>query len=116
MINNTVAILSVSAAVISAFTALLSFIFSRKLSRRDMVDTIKIDILDLVTHQQGQKAWIATNIKNFGNLRTSQIVDLLVENDPKNARKYRKDKWKRLITVSIEELKTHERFKEFLKT
>ncbi|MCY4554120.1 MAG: hypothetical protein OXC79_10645 [Candidatus Poribacteria bacterium] len=57
------ALLSAWASVISAICALLTFmlyLFSRKLSRRDMVDLLKIEILQVVSSVQGRDAWIKT--------------------------------------------------------
>lgn len=49
---------STLAAAVSAVCALLTFLFSRKRSRRDMVDILKIEILRVVSSVQGREVWI----------------------------------------------------------
>ena len=55
--NNAAVLISAGAAAISAISALLTFLFSRKLSRRDMVDILKVEILEMVSSVQGRSAW-----------------------------------------------------------
>ena len=50
--GDTAVLVSAGAATISATCALLTFLFSRKLSRRDMVDILKIEILRVVSSVQ----------------------------------------------------------------
>ena len=101
------ALLSAWAAVISAICALFTFmvyLFSRKLSRRDMVDLLKIEILQVVSSVQGRDAWIKTaalsKMYDGGGVgpRTDRLAGLL-------GSKYQKKKWLWLIPVALEELK-----------
>ena len=55
---NDVALLVSVGAAISAMSALLAFLYSSKLSRRDMVDILKIEILRVVSSVQGREVWI----------------------------------------------------------
>jgi len=59
-ITDPAVLVSAGAAAVSAICALLAFLFSRKLSRRDMVDLLKIEILQVVSSVQGRDAWIKT--------------------------------------------------------
>ena len=103
--SDTAVIVSAMAAAISAFCALLSFLFSRKLSRREMVDIIKVEILRVVSSVQGRDAWvkIATISKTYEGGGVGPRVDSLAK--LLDGKKYKKDKWLWLIPVALEELK-----------
>ena len=61
--NTSAVLVSAGTAALSALCALLTFLLSRKLSRRDMVDTLKIEILQLVSSVERQRLWLeAVNI------------------------------------------------------
>ena len=48
ILTQTAVFISTAAAAISAFFAGLAFLFSRRVSRREMVDILKIEILQVV--------------------------------------------------------------------
>ena len=100
--GNTIAIIVSSiAAAVSAISALLSFIFSRKMSRREMLDIMKIQILQLVSSKQGRDEWVqiaAASIKRHGLPMPREFIDLL-------GTRYNKKKWHRLFLPAVEELK-----------
>ena len=95
---------SAAVAAMSALCALLTFLFSRKPSRRDMVDILKIEILRVVSSVQGREVWIKyhrrylmhTGGRSGPTART--LVGLL-------GHKYKKEKWMILVLVAIEELR-----------
>ena len=95
------------AAAISAscaFLTLLIYMFSKRPSRREMVDILKFEILRVVSTLEGQKIWNSTVEESYRNNRSIgvSIVDLagLLGKD------YQKNKWRRLLAVAIQELKT----------
>ena len=95
------AVNSAWAAVVSAFFAGLAFLSSRRLSRRDMVDILKVEILRVVSSVQGRDAWTETvnlSIQVDGGPRVGRLAGLL-------GSKYKKRKWLWLIPVDLEELK-----------
>ena len=98
--NVMVLLFSTGAAVVSAVCAYLA----RKPSRRDMVDTLKLEILRVVSTIEGRKKWVDTVNESYykenKHIGTSikPLAELL---DPD----YRKDKWLRLLPVAIQELK-----------
>ena len=102
--TNAVVLISAGAAAISAISALLAFLFSRRLSRRDIVDILKIEILRVISSVQGRDAWIKyhryyltrTGGRSGPTART--LAGLL-------GRKYKKEKWMILVLVALEELK-----------
>ena len=102
--NDFAVLVSAGAAAISAISALLAFLFSKKLSRRDMVDTLKIEILRLVSSVQGREVWIKyhryylTHTGGRSGPTARTLAGLL-------GRKYKKEKWMILVLVAIEELR-----------
>ena len=104
ILSNPAVLLSIGAATVSAICALLTFLFSRKLSRRDMVDTLKIEILRVVSSVQGKEVWITTHRKHLMDTggrsgpTANTLVGLL-------GRKYKKKQWIILVFVAVEELK-----------
>ena len=106
VVNDPAVIVSAAAAMISAFFAGLTFMFSRKMSRRDKIDHLKIEILQIVSNAQGRSAWIRTldELQRFdadGDVRTVRVdalVGLL-------SHRYHKSKWFRLFPAALEELK-----------
>ena len=101
---NDPVLVSTLAAAVSAFCALLTFLFSRKLSRRDMVDILKIEILRVVSSVQGREVWIKYHRRFLmytggrSGPTARGLVGLL-------GRKYKKKKWEMLVLVAVEELK-----------
>ena len=97
-----VVLVSAIAAAVSAMSALLTFLFSRKRSRRDRVDILKIEILEKVSHVEGRDLWIKTMslsaMRVGGGPRFDDIAKFL-------GAKYARKKWVRLIPVALEELK-----------
>ena len=97
-------LVSAGAAAISAVCALLTFLFSRRKSRREMVDVLKVEILQVVASVQGRIVWIETvrfsAYHEGGGIgaNTQSLAKLL-------PRKYRRKSWLWLIPVAIEELK-----------
>ena len=94
-------LVSAWAAVVSAFFAGLAFLSSRRLSRRDMVNILKVEILRVVSSVQGRDAWTETvnlSIQVDGGPRVGRLAGLL-------GSKYKKRKWLWLIPVDLEELK-----------
>lgn len=69
--NDAAVLVSAGAAAISALCAFLTFLFSRRMSRRDMVDILKIEILETVSSVQGRSAWGTA-------AKTSQILEGVV--------------------------------------
>lgn len=92
------------AAAVSAVCALLTFLFSRKRSRRDMVDILKIEILRVFSSVQGREVWIKehrlylTYTGGRSGPTARRLVGLL-------GKRYKKKKWMMLVLVAIEELR-----------
>ena len=94
------------AAAISAscaFLTLFIYMFSKRPSRREMVDILKFEILRLVSTLEGRKIWNDTVEKSYrknGSIGVS-LEDLagLLGTD------YQENKWRRLFSVAIQELK-----------
>ena len=118
--------ISTAAAAISAFLAGLAFLFSKRVSRREMVDTLKLEILLLVSVVEGREAWITmVNIsKRYegGGVgpridRLAGLLGVMYQSKLKSKRKgkseYEKDKWMILLPVALEELK-REGYKDLL--
>ena len=117
--NNAAVLVSAGAAAISAIFAGLAFLFSRKLSRRDMVDILKVEILQVVSSVQGRKAWIETvelskivDSQGIAGPRADRLAGLLgvrtnntLKSWLKIKSKYETKKWLWLIPVALEELK-----------
>ena len=132
---------SAAAAALSALCALLTFLFallSRRVSRREMVDTLKLEILLLVSVVEGKEAWIKmVNIsKRYegGGVgpridRLAGLLGVMYKSNPnapfysrlkaklasklKLKNKYEKDKWMALLPIALEELK-QEGYKDLL--
>ena len=98
--NVIVLLFSTGAAIVSAICAYLA----RKPSRRDMVDTLKLEILRVVSTLEGRKKWLDAVRKsyyeenNHGGTSIEPLAELL-DSD------YQKDKWIRLFPVAVQELK-----------
>ena len=130
--------ISAAAAAISAFFAGLAFLFSKRVSRRDMVDTLKLEILLLVSVVEGKEAWITmVNISQRyegGGVgpridRLAGLLGVMYKSNPnapfysrlkaklasklKLKNKYEKDKWVILLPIALEELK-REGYKDLL--
>ena len=98
--NVIVLFFSTGAAIVSAICAYLS----RTPSRRDMVDTLKLEILRVVSTLEGRNKWVDTVKESYykenKHIGTSiEPLTRLLES------KYQKDKWVRLLPVAIQELK-----------
>ena len=116
--NDAAVLVSAGAAAISAFFAGLAFLFSKRVSRREMVDTLKLEILLLVSVVEGREAWIemvnTSKIYEGGGVgprvnRLAGLLGVIYQSKLKSKRKgkseYEKDKWMVLIPVALEELK-----------
>ena len=106
--------ISAAAAAISAFFAGLAFLFSKRVSRREMVDTLKLEILQVVSTVQGREAWIkmATISRMYegGGVgprmdRLAGLLGVMYQSKRKRKSKYQKDKWMALLPIALEELK-----------
>ena len=110
--NNAAVLISAGAAAVSAICALLAFLFSRRMSRREMVDLLKIEILQVVSSAQGRDIWIkmiaisGANENEVRGIKVDGIAGLL-------GSKYKKKRWLWLIPVALEELK-REDFRDLL--
>ena len=97
-------IISTGAAAVSAICAFLSFWFSRKMSERDMLNLVKVEILKVVSSARGQADWIqemefSKTFEGGGvGVRVNSLASLL-------GRKYKRKKWVSLIPPALEELK-----------
>ena len=124
--SDAAVLVSAGAAAVSAFFAGLAFLFSKRVSRREMVDTLKLEILLLVSVVEGREAWITmVNIsKRYegGGVgpRVDRLAGLLgvrhqsrLKSKRKGKSEYEKDKWMVLIPVALEELKK-EGYKDLL--
>ena len=102
-LNQAAPFISAIAAVFSAAAAVLAVWFSRQLSTRERIDILKGEILGVLSTAQGQKAWIKINTLSsstsvYGGPKIVDLAKIL-------NRKYRKDKWIRLLPAALEELK-----------
>ena len=97
--NVVVILFSTGAALVSAYCAYLS----RKPSRRDMVDTLKLEILRLVSTIEGRNKWrnaVKESYHENGQIGASiRVLTGLLGPD------YQEEKWVRLLPVAIQELK-----------
>lgn len=77
--------LSAAAAFLSAFFAVLTFILSRRLSRRDRVDILKFEILKMVSTLKGRKEWKEVVDESYSDTENIgiKIDDLIVLFDTK---------------------------------
>lgn len=97
--NDAAVFLSAGAAVVSAICAYLS----QKPSRRDMIDILKVEILQVAYTEEGRDSWV--NI-----VHNSEVYEDYFGPNPESlavllSRKYRKKKWVNLILPALEELK-----------
>ena len=105
------AFVSAAAAVVSAIFAGLAFMFSRKPSRRDVVDTLKIEILRLVYTTDGRNSWVDV-------VHNSEVYEDYFGPNPESLvvllpHEYRGEEWISLILPALEELK-REGYRDFL--
>ena len=98
MENNTAVYISAASAAISAATALISVIFSLKRSRRQMLDLLKIEILEFTSTAQGNEAWVETMNLYDGRTPVNDLLNLL-------NRKFKRKKWYRLLPAALAELR-----------
>ena len=96
-------LISAAAAAVSAIFAGLAFQFSRIPSRRDMVDTLKVEILRIVYTTEGRNSWVSV-------VHNSEVYEDYFGPNPESLavllpRKYRNKKWVYLILPALEELK-----------
>ncbi len=109
---------STTAAAISALTALLTYLSSKKLSRRDMVDILKVEILEVVSSAHGRNAWFkmlsisGSSENGVTGVRADGIAGLLGVGTKSRIlswfrmkSKYERRKWIWLLPVTVEELK-----------
>ena len=96
MDNNIAVTISAIAAAISAATALISVIYSLKKSRRQLLDELKVVVLEFVADPPGFHKWKHT-IETYG-VTTYHLLPLL-------GSKYNKMKWHRLLPAAITELR-----------
>lgn len=97
-------LISTGAAAVSAICAFLSFLFSRRLSQRGMLEHLKVEILRVVSSAHGQAYWMQTMdlSRTFEGGGVGVKVDSLA---PLLGRKYKKKKWVDLIPPALEELR-----------
>ena len=108
--NNAAVLVSAGAAVVSAFFAGLAFLFSRKLSTREMIDILKAEILVIFTSQQKQLEVIQAVKSSYqgDGGATVDVKDLARFLRNPN---HRRGKWLILFPAAFEELK-HEGYKK----
>ena len=105
--NNPVWV-STFAAAVSAICALLTFLFSRKHSRRDRVDILKLIILEMVCLKDGKEIW--QHIVKFSTVfegkgagpKVGTLAEMITTYT--NEKRYKKEKWLSLIPVACQEL------------
>ena len=101
--TNVAVLISAGDAAVSAICALLAFLFSRKLSRREMVDTLKLEILRVVSTLEGRNKWRDTVDKSYHeNNQIGASIRVLVGLLGPD---YQEQKWILLLSVAIQELK-----------
>ena len=102
--TNLALLISTGAAAISAICALLTFWFSRKLSRREMVDILKFEILRVVSTLEGRNKWRNTVEESYS--KENKHIGVSIKSlsgllEPE----YQKDRWVKLFPVAVQELK-----------
>ena len=102
--NDAAVLVSAGAAAIGALCALLTFLLSRKLSRREMVDILKFEILRVVSTLKGRNKWGDTVDESYYK-ENKQIGVSIKPLSGLLEPKYQEDKWVRLFPVAIQELK-----------
>ena len=120
-LTQTAVFISTAAAAISALFAGLAFLFSRRVSRREMVDILKMEILQVVSTVQGREGWlqvVAISKKYDGGPgpridRLAGLLGVMYQSKRKRKTKYQKDKWMALLPIALEELKK-EGYKDLL--
>ena len=97
-------IISAVSAFITAVAVIIStgFVCFRK-TRRDKVDELKLEILELVSNVKGNKDWIiAMDLSEIqgveGIVKVKDLIKLLHKN-------YDKKKWHKLLPVALAELR-----------
>ncbi|MDE0397687.1 MAG: hypothetical protein OXL96_07795 [Candidatus Poribacteria bacterium] len=121
ILTQTAVFISTAAAAISALFAGLAFLFSRRVSRREMVDILKMEILQVVSTVQGREGWlqvvaISRMYDGGAGPRIDRLAGLLggmYQSKRKRKSKYQKDKWMALLPIALEELKK-EGYKDLL--
>ena len=99
MFNVIVLLFSTGAAVVSAVCAYLA----RKPSRRDRVDTLKLEILRVVSTLEGRNKWKDTVKESYReNSQIGASIRVLVGLLGPD---YQEQKWILLFSVAIQELK-----------
>lgn len=104
MCEATVSAFAAGISAICALITLVVYLFSRQLSRREMLDLVKVDILEVVSNAQAYELWkqtMALSAMLHGLPKVKELADFLAAKESK----YKKDKWKRLILPALEELK-----------
>ena len=99
-INYIAIIVSAGAALFSAICAFLSYLYSKKLSRRDMINELKVEILEIISCKKQGDIWrkaVKTSYDQHKYIRPEDLVNILDS-------KYKKKQWFRLILVALEEL------------
>ena len=98
---------SAIAAFASAFFAGLTFCFTRRLSTREKLEIVKVDILVFTAGAERRSVWVKTSqvSQEFegGGIgpKVERLADLLVLQH----KRYKKEKWMYLIPAAIEELR-----------
>ena len=99
--NNLTVTISAIAAAISAATALISVLYSLKKSRRQLLDELKVVVLEYVSSVQGQQKWRETMDLHETEETKVSVIHLLTLLD----KKYHKKKWYRILPAALTELK-----------
>ena len=102
--TNTAIIMSAGTVTVGAICALLTFLFSRQISRRDRVDFLKIEILRAASSVQGKELWITT-LHKYLTYTGNRSAPTANTRAGLLGRNHKKKEWVLLILVAIEELK-----------
>ena len=97
-------IISACAAAFSAFTALLSFVYSRKRSRQDMLDQLKMEIIVLVSSRDSKYDEYMDWIESLKHPYSVPIAYKSKELAKLLGPQFEKKKWITLIPVAMAEL------------